>query len=125
MYMFFSVLNRFAHLATNFVMYAKHCSCYVWVTIRIFILGGGHFGRDKTLQKVCSRFFWHSVHADVRSYVRSCDKCQRTNAVLKKQPGQLHPISIHPQVCKRVGVDLIVSLTANIQLTTGVEECGH
>lgn len=94
---------------------AKHCSCYVWVILYIFILGGGHFGRDKTLQKVCSRFFWHNVHADVRSYVRSCDKCQRTNAVLKKQPGQLHPISIQPQVCKRVGMDLIVSLTTNIQ----------
>ncbi|KAL5459870.1 hypothetical protein EMCRGX_G033257 [Ephydatia muelleri] len=27
-------------------------------------LGGGHFGRDKTLQKACSRFYWHDTTND-------------------------------------------------------------
>lgn len=75
------------------------------------LLGGGHFGRDKTLQKVSSRYFWKNLYSDVREYVNSCDKCQRTNAKLQKQAGQLHPIKVQPQVWKRVGIDLIGPLS--------------
>ena len=75
--------------------------------------GGGHFGggRDKTLHKVCSRYYWHSVTGDVKAYVSSCDKCQRSNPKLKKECGVLHPIKIKPQVWKRIGIDLIGPLT--------------
>ena len=77
------------------------------IIVIFLIKGGGHFGRDKTLKKVCSRYFWHSICGDVKTYVASCDKCQRSNAKLQKQPGKLHPIKVHPQVWKRVGIDLI------------------
>ena len=59
--------------------------------------GGGHFGRDKTLHKVCSHYYWHSITGDVKE-VSSCDKCQRSNPKLKKESGVLHPIKIHPQL---------------------------
>lgn len=63
------------------------------------------------MKKVCSRYFWQSITADVRSYVNSCDKCQRMSIKFKKQPGQLHPIKVQPQVWQRVGIDLIGPLT--------------
>ena len=75
------------------------------------IKGGGHFGRDKTLHKVCSRYYWHSITGDIKAYVSSCDTCQRTNPKLMKESGQLHPIRIQPQVWKRIGIDLISPLT--------------
>lgn len=42
-------------------------------------LGGGHFGRDKTLAKVSERYYWLGMVEDVKSFCRTCDKCQRAN----------------------------------------------
>ena len=42
-------------------------------------LGGGHFGRDKTLKKVTERFYWLGIVDDVKEFCRTCDKCQRAN----------------------------------------------
>ncbi len=32
-------------------------------------VGGCHFGRDKTIEKVSSRFFWKGIHKDVEKWV--------------------------------------------------------
>ena len=42
-------------------------------------VAGGHMGRDKTYEKVASRFYWDALDRDVREYVQHCDVCQRTN----------------------------------------------
>ena len=42
-------------------------------------LGGGHFGRDKTLSKVSERYYWLGMVNDVKEFCRTCDKCQRAN----------------------------------------------
>ena len=42
-------------------------------------LGGGHFGRDKTLAKISERYYWLGMVKDVQEYCRSCDQCQRAN----------------------------------------------
>ena len=42
-------------------------------------LGGGHFGRDKTLAKVSERYYWLGMVNDVKEFCRTCDKCQRAN----------------------------------------------
>ena len=39
--------------------------------------GGCHFGRDKTRDKVATRYFWHGLFDDVDDYVKTCDKCQK------------------------------------------------
>ena len=59
-----------------------------------FYQGGGHFGRDKTLQKICSRFNWQDMTNDVKEHVRTCDTCQRTNKkLIKASAAELH---VHP-----------------------------
>ena len=40
---------------------------------------GGHLGRDKTREKVSSRFFWKTLMKDVDEFVKTCDVCQSTN----------------------------------------------
>ena len=43
------------------------------------LIGGGHFGRDKTFAKLTERFYWVGMINDVREYCRTCDRCQRAN----------------------------------------------
>ena len=42
-------------------------------------LGGGHFGRDKTLAKISERY-WLGMVNDMKEFCRTCDKCQRANS---------------------------------------------
>ena len=63
---------------------------------------GGHLGRDKTLEKICTRFFWKSMTDDIREYVQQCDKCQRMNAKFNKSNAKLHSVAVKPQVWHRV-----------------------
>ncbi|KAL5509260.1 hypothetical protein EMCRGX_G004598 [Ephydatia muelleri] len=68
---------------------------------------GNHLGRDKTIQKISSRFFWKNINEDIRIFVQRCEKCQRTNAKFSKSNAKLHPIVPMPNVWHQVGIDLI------------------
>ena len=41
--------------------------------------GGCHFGRDKTKDKVSSRYSWHGQLDDVDQYIKTCEKCQKVH----------------------------------------------
>ena len=47
---------------------------------------GGHFGRDKTIDRVKSSFLWYGCAKDIKIYVESCAIC-RTSKKLHKPPG--------------------------------------
>ena len=65
-------------------------------------VAGGHMGRDKTYEKVASRFYWDALDRDVREYVQHCDVCQRTNdAKFNKGNAALHPIKLNPRCGSR------------------------
>ena len=36
----------------------------------------GHLGREKTLKRILSRFYWPAVQLNVRKYCRECPECQ-------------------------------------------------
>lgn len=40
-------------------------------------LTGAHFGFDKTLEKIQQVTWWSSMKEDVKSYIQSCERCQR------------------------------------------------
>ena len=64
---------------------------------------GGHFRRNKTLQKILARFYWEGMAGDIRNYVRSCDVCQCTNDVkCMKTDTCLHPIPVQTKVWSQV-----------------------
>lgn len=63
---------------------------------------GGHFGRDKTLEKICSRFHWRNMVEEIREYVKKCPQCQRMNANFIKSNAKLHPIPVQPKVWYQV-----------------------
>ena len=70
---------------------------------------GGHLGRDKTIEKIASRFFWRNMNDDIRMHVQQCDKCQRTNAKFPKSNKKLHPVAVHPEVWHQVSSVLHVA----------------
>lgn len=59
---------------------------------------GGHLCRDKTVEKICSRFFWKNMTDDIKDYVKRCDSCQRMNARFVKASA----IPVLPDVWKQV-----------------------
>ena len=45
-------------------------------------------GRDKTIERVCSRFYWGKE--DIKHYISTCDTCQRASSESLKQSYILH-----------------------------------
>ncbi|CAB4375498.1 unnamed protein product [Rhizophagus irregularis] len=64
----------------------------------------GHFGFSETYRAISLRYFWPQMGNDIRSYVQSCDVCQRRKRPLRNEP--LHPIKIG-QPFDRVGMDIV------------------
>ncbi|CAF4235885.1 unnamed protein product, partial [Rotaria sp. Silwood2] len=53
---------------------------------------GAHFGRDKTIHKIKTRYFWPSMYKDITNYIKSCITCAQYNPRRRKAPGKLQPI---------------------------------
>ena len=51
-----------------------------------------HPGQDKTLRAIKSQYTWPNMSEEIKSYVRSCDKCQRNKPSNKKPSGLLKTI---------------------------------
>ena len=69
----------------------------------MFSCAGGHLGRDKTHEKISSRFYWEGISNDIRNYIKGCDVCQRTNDVKFVKAGcELNPIPVKPEVWNMV-----------------------
>ena len=53
----------------------------------------GHFGGNKTAIKVLqSEFYWPTLFKDAFEFVKSCDQCQRTGGIFKRNDMPLNPI---------------------------------
>ena len=67
------------------------------------VFTGGHLGRDKTIEKICSRFYWgRGMAEEIKEFVRACDKCQQVNDKFHKPSAVLHPIPVTPEVWNQV-----------------------
>ena len=66
----------------------------------------GHLGVKKTTAKVCARFYWSGIHADVRSAIRQCNVCakRKSPAKARKAPLQQHAVGTPMQ---RVALDIM------------------
>uniref|UniRef100_A0A1A8CCW0 Gypsy retrotransposon integrase-like protein 1 n=2 Tax=Nothobranchius kadleci TaxID=1051664 RepID=A0A1A8CCW0_NOTKA len=43
---------------------------------------GGHTGTHKTLNAVCSRFYWFGMTVDIKTWILECDQCQKVGKPL-------------------------------------------
>ena len=49
----------------------------------------GHYGVDKTLARISSRYYWHGMRSDVAKHIKVCVECQRYKASNLKPAGLL------------------------------------
>jgi hypothetical protein len=49
----------------------------------------GHFGIQRTFDKLRTRFWWPNMHESVKQYILSCNKCKEYDVVRSKMHGHL------------------------------------
>ena len=101
---------------------------------------GAHFGRDKTLEKIRTRYYWDNMISDITNYVRSCFRCKQNNPIRRKPPGHLKSIEPPTGVWQLLAMDFhgpitptsrrgnkyIISLTdilSKFTITKAVRDC--
>lgn len=55
---------------------------------------GGHSGRQATINRISSIFWWPSLNKDVKNWVQQCEACQRCKSEHLPSPGLLQPIEL-------------------------------
>jgi transposase InsO family protein len=69
---------------------------------------GGHFGRDKMLHTINTRWYFPLICERVTRFVKYCDVCQRTNSCKLSKTGQtLHPVPVPQKVWAQIGIDIL------------------
>ncbi|XP_072076713.1 uncharacterized protein [Arachis hypogaea] len=71
---------------------------------------GGHAGIAKTVERICSSFYWPNMQRDICRYVLSYSICQRAKVDTKLSVGLLQPLLIPSQVWEDIVMDFIVAL---------------
>ena len=67
----------------------------------------GHLGVDKTLQTLRRNYYWHRMFAEVKSYVDSCEVCQRTKHSTLAKAGLMQPHAIPKLKWETITMDFI------------------
>uniref|UniRef100_A0A1J3IVR9 Transposon Ty3-I Gag-Pol polyprotein n=2 Tax=Noccaea caerulescens TaxID=107243 RepID=A0A1J3IVR9_NOCCA len=75
---------------------------------------GGHSGRDATLHRVKSLFYWPKMSLEVQNYVRNCSVCQRNKYDLSAKPGLLQPLPVPKGVWESISMDFIEGLPPSL-----------
>jgi hypothetical protein len=70
----------------------------------------GHFGFTKTYLSLNSKFYWPGMHKRIRSYVASCDTCQRIKVSRQRPAGLLQPLETPTAPFQHLSMDFITCL---------------
>ena len=83
----------------------SHCRRHVLELAHSIPLAG-HLGVAKTTHRLLHRFFWPSLHADVKRFCNECHECQKTST---RRPlrAPLVPLPIIDEPFHRIGMDLV------------------
>ena len=83
----------------------SHCRRHVLELAHSIPLAG-HLFVAKTTHRLLHRFFWPSLHADVKRFCNECHECQKTSA---RRPlrAPLVPLPIIDEPFHRIGMDLV------------------
>ena len=70
----------------------------------------GHMGRDKTLDRISSHFYWPKLSFDVSNYVATCPECQMVARKRVNYRAPLKPVPIVTEPFRKIAIDLIGEL---------------
>ncbi len=65
----------------------------------------GHFGRDRTLERLSRHCVWDGMSKEVADWCRSCAVCAAVKTSSSMQAGQLRPLPVPERAWDSVGVD--------------------
>eukprot|EP00820_Chromera_velia_P022186 Cvel_30713.t1-p1 / transcript=Cvel_30713.t1 / gene=Cvel_30713 / organism=Chromera_velia_CCMP2878 / gene_product=Transposon Ty3-I Gag-Pol polyprotein, putative / transcript_product=Transposon Ty3-I Gag-Pol polyprotein, putative / location=Cvel_scaffold4432:1-3365(-) / protein_length=1017 / sequence_SO=supercontig / SO=protein_coding / is_pseudo=false len=69
-----------------------------------------HFGMGKTYRKVASLYYWPKMWRSVASFIRTCDRCQRSKGPTAARPGLLQPLPIPSRPWESTCIDRLTDL---------------
>uniref|UniRef100_A0A0G4FJI4 Uncharacterized protein n=1 Tax=Chromera velia CCMP2878 TaxID=1169474 RepID=A0A0G4FJI4_9ALVE len=69
-----------------------------------------YFGMGKTYRKVTSLYYWPKMWRSVASFVRACDRCQRSKGPTTAHPGLLQPLPIPSRPWESTCIDRLTDL---------------
>jgi len=64
----------------------------------------GHFGPKKTIERTMEKYYWPSMGKDIKSYIESCDVCQRMGKPAKSL--SITPIKVTGPF-EQIGIDFV------------------
>ena len=70
----------------------------------------GHLGVWKTEELISRDFYWPTIHADVITYVQTCEECQRNKPSNQRLARLLQPLEVPGQRWERISMDFITHL---------------
>lgn len=73
---------------------------------------GGHLGRNKTLKKVESRFYWIGRSTDVKVWCSTCKECSARKGPQRKVCGPLQPSTVGAPF-ERIAIDVLGPLPSS------------
>jgi len=71
----------------------------------------GHYGTEKTLNRICASFFWPLIKHDVAVYIAACDICQHRKRKTKFDCVPIVPIVRPDLPFDVIHVDVFVEIT--------------
>lgn len=70
----------------------------------------GHFGPYKTYFMLAQHFYWPRMFKDIKTFIRSCDNCQRCKTGGKGTDGLLKPLDIPERRWSSISLDFVTGL---------------
>jgi Integrase zinc binding domain len=73
-------------------------------------LVAGHLGFNKAYERLRQGVTWPEMYSELKTYVRSCDSCQRNKTSNQKPIGRLKPLEIPTERFEQVIMGFITTL---------------
>jgi hypothetical protein len=70
----------------------------------------GHLGTEKTIEAIKRKYYWPRLGRTVKTYVLSCDACQRNKPQQRRPAGLLQPLPVPEGRWENIAMDYIVQL---------------
>lgn len=70
----------------------------------------GHFGVERTLQRLKTYVWWPNMYTDTKAYVESCDTCQKAKRTTGKVPGLMMKIDTPKRPWEVIHMDFVTAL---------------